>query len=204
MDRAGPLSTQDRAGHRGTRKEGVYMPGGAGRISPPDSHPSRPGCSFHGQKIGCGEPQNPALCVFRVVAHGTRRGIWGMTMGPPRPTKNHLPEGDGGLVGDWRESKQNFAVPIQPSGRNAARQRRTRRYRPPSGRANGSARRANSTVRCAGSTAGTPCEPLIRAASSGDALGGRVEMKLHRVVARLAMDIDRAGEAGARSSESHQ
>ena len=53
---------------------------------------------------------------------------------------------------------------------------------------------ASSTVRCERSTAGAPCEPLTRRGVERDALGGRIEKQLHRIVARLAVDVDRAGE----------
>ena len=54
----------------------------------------------------------------------------------------------------------------------------------------------SSTPRWASLVAGRPCEPLTRCGVERDALGGEVEVQLDRVVARLAVDIDGAGELG--------
>ena len=88
--------------------------------------------------------------------------------------------------------------PLESPGslcRNAATRRRTRRYRSPPGRGKGRlGRQQDAPLRR--STAGAPCEPLIRVASR-ECLRGRIEKQLHRIVARLAVDVDRAGEAPA-------
>ena len=53
---------------------------------------------------------------------------------------------------------------------------------------------ASSTVRCERSIAGVAVRAFHQRGIERDALRGRIEEQLHRIVARLAVDIDRAGE----------
>ena len=55
---------------------------------------------------------------------------------------------------------------------------------------------ATSTVCCAGSTAGGPVRTVDQRGVQRDAPRGHVDVQLDGVIARLAMDIDRTGEAG--------
>ena len=83
--------------------------------------------------------------------------------------------------------------PLCSPSRNAAPQRRTRPCRPPPRRANRSAPRP--PARCAApGPAPRPVRALDPPGVQGDALGGRIETKFQRVVAGLAMNIDRAGQ----------